>query len=116
MQFCYIFFSIWEIFSQTRVSFYATQSSYLLKTWKKVILTCFTKIIAEQSSVIQYVVTNVSYEERIERDLKLNLDSFFFIFFFYSHCIVSDLVHQYLYLGITMHHNYVQVRYEVLII
>ena len=35
-------------------SFYAIQSSYLLKTWKKVILTCFTKIIAEQSSVIQY--------------------------------------------------------------
>ena len=43
-----------RIWSQTRVSFYVTQSSYLLKTGKIVILTCFTKIIAEQSSVIQY--------------------------------------------------------------
>ena len=33
-------------------------SSYLLKTWKKVILTCFTKTIAEQSSVIQYHKTS----------------------------------------------------------
>ena len=35
-QFCYIiFFQFWEIWSQTRVSFYATQSSYLLKTWRE---------------------------------------------------------------------------------
>ena len=52
ISFIIFFFQFWEIWSQTRVSFYTTQSSYLLKTLKKVILTCFTKIIAEQSSVI----------------------------------------------------------------
>ena len=50
----YHFYQFREILSQTRFSFYATQSSHLLKTWKRVILTCFTKMIAEQSSVIQY--------------------------------------------------------------
>ena len=49
-------FQFRELWSQTRVPFYATQSSY---TYSKlggggVILICFTKIIAEQSSVIQY--------------------------------------------------------------
>ena len=64
--FVYIFFQFWEIWSQTRVSFYATQSSYLLKTWKKIVLTCFTKMIAEPSSVIQSIcMTNVSYERGI---------------------------------------------------
>ena len=54
----YPFFPLqfWEIGSQTRVSFYATQSSYLLKTWGggKVIWHVLQKCIVEQSSVIQY--------------------------------------------------------------
>ena len=37
----------------------------ILKTWKKVILTCLTKIITDQSSVSQKCVINVSYERRI---------------------------------------------------
>ena len=59
-----ICFQFGEIRSQTLVSFYATQSSYLLKTWggKEVIFTLFfflniffiQNMIPEQSSIIQY--------------------------------------------------------------
>ena len=31
----YLFFQFWEILGQTRDSFYATQSTYLLRTWGK---------------------------------------------------------------------------------
>ena len=65
-------------------------------------LTCFTKIIAEQSSVIQYAfMTNVSYEREI---IVLSFPVICFVilifvfqrfeiksgfpFFFYSHCIL----------------------------
>ena len=37
----------------------------ILKTWEILILTCFTKIIAEQSSVGPMCVTNASYEREI---------------------------------------------------
>ena len=52
------FFQFWKMWSQTRVSFYATQSSYLLKTWKRGII-C--------RAVICYAIfmTNVSYERGI---------------------------------------------------
>ena len=53
-QFRYICFQFWEILSQTRVFFYATQSSWYSKLGKKVIWTCLTKMIADQSSVSQY--------------------------------------------------------------
>ena len=41
------------------------QATYSKLEEKKVILTCFTKIIAELSSVIQICMTNVSYKRRI---------------------------------------------------
>ena len=65
ISFIIFFFQFWEIWSQTRVSFYTTQSSYLLKTWKKSNFDMFYKNYCW--AVICYLIcmTNVSYERGI---------------------------------------------------
>ena len=74
---------------------------YYDKTWMKTVLTCFTKMIAEQPSLTQYERPMYHMKEKqicyhplitiswfvflILRDLVLNLD--FLLSFFYSHCL-----------------------------
>ena len=53
-QFCYIFFSVLINFESNRGFLLRNSIELTLKTWKNIISTCFTKMIAEQSSVIQY--------------------------------------------------------------
>ena len=47
-------FSVLRNFESNRGFLLRNSIELILKTWKKLISTCFTKIIAEQSSVIQY--------------------------------------------------------------
>ena len=53
----------------------------LCKTWTKTVLTCFTKIIAEQPSLTQLWTTNVPYERII--NMLSSTDNNFMIFLFY---------------------------------
>ena len=97
---CYIFFQFWEIWSETRVSFYATQSSYLLKTWKKGNFDMFYKNDCWAIICYPICMTNVSYERRIRvisfPDISFVILLFVyqrfeiksgFPFFLYSHCM-----------------------------
>ena len=52
-QFCYIYFFFWRNFESNRGFLLRISIELILKTWKILILTR-TKIIDEQSSVIQY--------------------------------------------------------------
>ena len=88
------------MWSQTRVSFYATQPSYLLKTWKKSNFYMFYKIIAEQSSIMPICMINVSYERGIIVPSIHGISFMILLFvfqrfviksrfpFIYSHCIM----------------------------
>ena len=58
-------FSVVRNFESNRGFLLRNSIELILKTWKKLILTCLKKIIAEQSSVIQICVINVSYERKI---------------------------------------------------
>ena len=49
-----IFFLLLRNLESNPCPFTQLNQAYLLKTWKKVNLICFTKMIADQSSVIQY--------------------------------------------------------------
>ena len=60
-----ILLQFWEIWGQTWVSFYATQSSYLLKTWGKSDFDMFYKNYCWAVICYPIYMTNVSYERRI---------------------------------------------------
>ena len=101
-KFCYIFFQFWEIWSQTLVFFYTTQSSYLLKTWKKSNFDMFYKNYCWAVICYPICMTNVSYERGIIvlsfPDIsfvillfvfqRFEIKSGFPSFFFFSHCIL----------------------------
>ena len=107
IKFCYIFFQFWLNFESNRGFLLLNSIELILKTWKIFFFwTCFAKLIAEQSSLIQYAWPMYHMGEKLYyHSLLLVLWSLFSFFwdlklhlgflFFYTHTVYTTHTHTY---------------------